>query len=172
MKKIFSIIFILIAIPLLTGCSKGSALPPENKYDQKPTQEAIQEVKFTGEKGVAVDIADSKIVLDSKTFDDGLAHYYNTQLRGKTVYFFVVKDKDGIYRAAANACQVCANSKMGFEQDGNFMVCNTCGNKYPLEKIATERGGCNPVPINPNLKIKDGQVIIDQSDLNQIISFF
>ncbi|NIQ15684.1 MAG: DUF2318 domain-containing protein, partial [Candidatus Dadabacteria bacterium] len=102
-----------------------------------------------------------------------LAHYYNTELSsGKIIYFFVVKDKDGIYRAAANACQVCFDARMGFDQEGDFMVCNTCGNKYPLEKIATEKGGCNPGPINPDLEVKDGQIIIEESDLEEVAEFF
>jgi hypothetical protein len=101
------------------------------------------------------------------------AHFYNVALAdGKTVYFFVVKDKAGVYRAAANACQVCFSTKRGFHQEGDWMVCNTCGNRYPLSKIATEKGGCNPVPINPNLKVNGGKATLQLADLEQIANYF
>ena len=129
--------------------------------------------KFIGKEGEAVSLADEQIILDSEVFADGLAHHYNTELpSGKIIYFFVLKDKNGIYRAAANACQVCFDAMMGFRQEGDFMVCNTCGNKYPLRKIATEKGGCNPGPINPNLEVEDNKVIVEQSDLEQVVEFF
>lgn len=130
-------------------------------------------VDFDGDKGETVSLVNGQISLDANIFNDGLAHFYNTQLsNGKTVFFFVVKDSNGIYRAAANACQVCYDSRMGFRQEGDYMVCNTCGNKYPLARIATEKGGCNPGPINPNLQVAGGKVIIKQSDIEQIASFF
>ncbi len=129
--------------------------------------------EFIGENGENVSLINRQISLTANILDDNLAHYYNTELpSGKTVYFFVVKDKNGIYRAAANACQVCFDSRMGFRQQGDFMVCNTCGNKYPLEKIATEKGGCNPGPINPDLKVKDGKITIKQAELEEIAELF
>lgn len=128
---------------------------------------------FKGEQGALVVLTDGQLILGAEALDDGFVRYYNTKLSsGKIVYFFVIKDKAGIYRAAANACQVCFDARMGFSQEGDFMVCNTCGNKYSLEKIATEKGGCNPGPINPNLKVKNGKITINQSELEQITDLF
>lgn len=144
----------------LLGCPKKESQP-------------LTSVEFIGENGEKALLVNGQVNLDSKVFANGLAHYYNTELpSGKTVYFFVLKDKNGIYRAAANACQVCFDARMGFRQEGDFMVCNTCGNEYPLTKIATEKGGCNPGPINPNLEVEDGKLIIKQSDLEQVTEFF
>lgn len=91
---------------------------------------------------------------------------------GKTIYFFVIKDRNGIFRAAANACQVCFKTYKGFRQEGDEIVCNNCGNRYPIEKIATEKSGCNPGPINPNLKVRNGQIIINQTDLEKVSDLF
>lgn len=179
LKQKFLFTILLLVIILLAGCNKNNtntnANQPISKTETsaKKTKAKAPVVQFSGTKGESVSIADDQIALSSEIFDDGLAHFYNTELpSGKTIYFFVVKDKNGVYRAAANACQVCAASKMGFRQNGNYMVCNTCGNKYPLEKIATEKGGCNPAPIDPNLQIKNGQVIIEQTDLAGVANFF
>ena len=152
----------------LLGCSKE-----ENQSLSKEENQSLSNVEFIGENGEKVSLVDEQLKLEAGIFDDNLVHYYNTKLpNGKIIYFFVVKDRAGIYRAAANACQVCFDARMGFRQEGDFMVCNTCGNKYPLEKIATEKGGCNPGPIDQNLEVKDGQIIIKQSGLEQVAEFF
>ncbi|MBU1178361.1 DUF2318 domain-containing protein [Patescibacteria group bacterium] len=174
MKKTFPIILslaLLATTALLAGCSKNTT---ENTKGQlTEVNQSTKAASFSGTEGEAVTIEDSQIAIDTTKLQGTTANYYNTELSdGRTVYFFVVKDKNGTYRAAANACQVCADSKAGFHQEGDQMVCNTCGNGYPLEKIATEKGGCNPVPINPNLKVADSKIIIEQSDIEQIADFF
>ena len=167
------LIFGVTTVLLGSGC-KNTKTDSATKGDSTTSQQSqYPPDSYKGEAGTSVSIQNAQIALDSKLFDDGLAHFYNTVVStGQTVYFFVVKDSSGVYRAAGNACQVCFDTRSGFRQEGNFMVCNTCGNKYPLEKIATEKGGCNPIPINPNLKVKNGQVIVDQIDIEQINEFF
>lgn len=128
---------------------------------------------FLGERGDSVSIENDSVSFDASDFDDGDAHYFHTELPdGAPVYFFVVKSPDGHLRAAANGCQVCGNALQGFRQEGDFMVCNTCGNKYPLDKIATEKGGCNPAPIDPDLEVVDGKVSIPLSGLQAVRQFF
>jgi len=175
-NKFIVISFLLMSVLLFAGCANttsndSSQLQTEtNTIDTKSSPPVVE---FTGIKGESLVLADGNAKVESKVFDDNKAHYYNTKLdNGEVVYFFIVKDKNGIYRAAGNACQVCAQSKMGFRQEGDYMVCNTCGNKYPMEKIATEKGGCNPVPVNPNLKIVDNKVVVEASDLKQLIRYF
>lgn len=145
---------------------------PFNQNEESSGKQFSQS-DFFGENGDVVFLVEGKVDLSLSLFSDDLAHYYNTEFpNGKRIYFFIIKDKNGIYRAAANACQVCYGARMGFRQQGSFMVCNTCGNRYPLEKIATEKGGCNPGPINPNLEIRDDKAIIIQSDLEQVAELF
>jgi len=133
----------------------------------------VQQAPYFGEKGTSVSLVNGKLSINESDISGNIAHYYNTQLSsGKTVYFFIVKDRTGVYRAAANACQVCFDAKMGFRQEGDYMVCNTCGNKYPLEKIATEKGGCNPGPINPNVPVSNGKLIINEGELLEVANFF
>ncbi|MEK7104181.1 MAG: Fe-S-containing protein [Patescibacteria group bacterium] len=134
---------------------------------------------FSGERGKNVVFESKEIVLDASIFNDSQARFYNVEMpvsgslsQTKRIYFFVVKDKNGIIRAAANACQVCFRERKGFHQEENEMVCNNCGNRYPLEKIATEKGGCNPGPINPNLKPRNGKITISQADLEQVAELF
>ena len=154
----------------LLGCSKETE---QLATEQTQSNQNLPQIKFTGEKGETVNLEDGEVKLTASIFDDNQARFYNALMpSGKTIYFFVLKDKNGIYRAAANACQVCFATGKGFHQEGDEIVCNNCGNRYPIEKIATEKGGCNPAPINPNLEIKNGKIIIKQADLEQILDLF
>ncbi len=131
------------------------------------------EAGFIGEKGKSVSLENGEIKLNASIFDDNQARFYNVKMSdGKKIYFFVVKDKNGIYRAAANACAVCFKTYKGFRQEGDMIVCNNCGNRYPIEKIATEKGGCNPGPISPNLEVRNGEIVIEQADLEQASNLF
>ncbi len=181
MSKKYIYIIIVIVVIIAVYFLVRSNQEQTKEENQSVTSQSVNKVEnnqisqpqFSGEKGETVDLIDGQISIIADILDDNLARYYNTKLpNGKIIYFFVVKDKSGIYRAAANACQVCYDARMGFRQKGDFMVCSTCGNKYPLEKIATEKGGCNPGPINPNLEIKNGKIFIKQSELEQVSNFF
>ncbi|MDP2855815.1 MAG: Fe-S-containing protein [bacterium] len=131
------------------------------------------EKAFFGEKGEKVVLENGEVKLDAAQFSDNKARFYNIEMpNGKIIHFFVIKDRKGIYRAAADACQVCFTERKGFHQEGDEIVCNNCGNRYPIEKIATEKGGCNPGPINPNLEIKNSQIIIEQADIEQVADLF
>ena len=153
----------------LLGCPKDEDFSAGNLL---PTVETPKSnINFIGEKGASVVLANGEVKLDA--FSDDQARFYNVKMPdGKTIYFFVVKDKNGIYRAAANVCLVCFKTYKGFRQEGDEIVCNNCGNRYPIEKIATEKGGCNPGPINPSLEVKNGQIIIKQADLEQVSDLF
>lgn len=159
--------------------------PKEETLQSNPVSQNIQNtqntslpdilsgIKFFGDKGRNVIFENKKIKLDKSIFNDNQARFYNVKMPGdKIIYFFVVKDGNGIYRAAANACAVCFKTYKGFRQEGNEIVCNNCGNRYPIEKIATEKGGCNPGPINPNLEIKNNQIIIEQADIEKVSELF
>ncbi len=148
--------------------TKASVNQNKEQPKEKPSQP-----EFNGEIGERVELENGQVVLAEESFEETTANFYNVELsNSKMVYFFVVRDKQGIFRAAANACQVCFDSRGGFRQQGDSMVCNTCGNKYPLAKIATEKGGCNPGPINPNLEVLDGKVIVEEKDLEEVAYFF
>lgn len=124
------------------------------------------------ERGEIVSLVDGRVLINVSEFQENEVRFFNTNLLNKTIYFFIAKDSDGIYRAAANECQVCFAVKTGFRQEGDEMVCNNCGNRYPINRLATERGGCNPAPINPNLEVKDGVVEISQDKLETISYLF
>jgi len=58
--------------------------------------------KFSGEVGEKIELENGKVILTEESFEGTIVNFYNIQLsNGKVVYFFVVRDKQGIFRAAA-----------------------------------------------------------------------
>jgi uncharacterized membrane protein len=170
-KTFFTITFVFL---ILAGCAEVDSNEAKNISSNLQNATPIAEAReFRGEEGDSIELIENQITLSADAVDDGKAHFYNTTLPdGDSVYFFVVKSSDGKLRAAANGCQVCGKALQGFHQEDDFMVCNTCGNKYPLNKISTEKGGCNPVPISADLEIKNGKVSIALENLEAVRSFF
>ena len=103
-------------------------------------------------------------------FADGVAHDFTFMVDGRPVEFFVIQDKDGVIRAAYDACDVCYRAKLGYRQDGRVMVCNNCGNHFPIEQINMVRGGCNPAPLERRLDGDD--LVIGAADLAAGLSYF
>jgi uncharacterized protein YbaR (Trm112 family) len=154
----------------LLGCPKETE---KSLIEQSQPNQNLSQIEFFGEKGETLNLENGEIKLAASIFNDNQARFYNVKMPdGKTIYFFIVKDKNGVYRTAANSCQVCFKTYKGFRQEGDEIVCNNCGNRYPIEKIATEKGGCNPGPINPNLEVKNGQIVVKQTDLEEISGLF
>ncbi len=80
--------------------------------------------------------------------------------------YFVVKSKKGDIKTAFDACDVCYRSRKGYSQKGGDMVCNNCGNHYPISGLGTTnlRGGCWPGYL-PN-SIQGDYIVLKKSDLD------
>jgi uncharacterized membrane protein len=118
---------------------------------------------------VAAEVADLPPVregayrLPAAAFDDGRARWYTYEADGKEIEFFVLKSRDGTIRAAFNACDVCYLDKKGYRQEGDEMVCNACGQRFPSTLINEVRGGCNPSPLER--VIEGNEVVIRIDDI-------
>lgn len=98
--------------------------------------------KITGD--VVENSGDIKILLSEISEE---AKWYEYDSGGTKISFFAIKASDGTIRTAFDACDVCYSSNKGYRQEGNYMVCNNCGNRYPISGLGTENlrgGGCWP----------------------------
>jgi len=96
------------------------------------------------------------------------AKFYEYDSSGTKIRFFAIKAKDGSIKTAFDACDVCFGSKKGYRQEGNNMICNNCGNKYPISGLGTKNlggGGCWPGYL-PS-KIQGESLIIENSKLEE-----
>jgi uncharacterized membrane protein len=103
--------------------------------------------------GGAANVAakDGKVSIPIADLNDGKAHFYSYKGQAGKIPFFVIKGKDGALRAAFDACDVCYKEKKGYEQKGEQMICKNCNMAFPVAKIGTVSGGCNPSPLKTTL---------------------
>lgn len=101
---------------------------------------------------------------------DGKAHYYSYQDGEKAIKFFVIKSRDGVVRAAFDACDVCFPAKKGYTQEGDVMVCNNCGRKFHSTQIGVVEGGCNPAPLAG--EVAGEQLVLKVADIRPGGRFF
>jgi len=83
------------------------------------------------------------------------------------IKYFAVMASDGSIKTAFDACDVCFSQHKGYRQEGAYMVCNNCGNKYPINGLGTENkkgGGCWPGYL-PSY-IEGDYLVIKESDLD------
>ena len=150
---------LVVALGLIGGAVFALSGPPEAKTPESASSGDAGGYLATG-PGFAVKAATTghgpyplavaegdSVRLPLATFDDHRAHHYTYMHEGSPIEFFVLKSRDGVVRAAFNACDVCYDSKKGYTQDGDYMVCNNCGRRFPADQINVVHGGCNPSPL-------------------------
>ena len=76
------------------------------------------------------------------------ASFFPVEVDGTKMEVIAVKDSDGNIRTAFNTCQICYGSGRGYYvQQGDMLVCQNCGNRFTIDQVEVESGGCNPWPI-------------------------
>lgn len=111
----------------------------------------------------SVKVENGYVNLDLNNFHDGKAHYYKLATAKGDIKFFVVKSVDGVMRAAFDACDVCYREKKGYSQQGDFMVCNNCGQQFRTDLVNEVKGGCNPAPLARS--VQNNKLTIAQADI-------
>lgn len=102
------------------------------------------------------------------------ASFYPTEVNGTAMEVIAVKAPDGTIRTAFNTCQVCYDSGRGYyEQSGDKLVCQNCGNQFTMDRVEVEAGGCNPWPImDENKTVTEDSIIISSDFLNESAQIF
>ena len=120
---------------------------------------------FWGNKTKTMTPTNGSISIPLSDINDGKAHHFKVQASdGTQVTFFTLKSRDNVIRAAIDACDVCYKAGKGYFQEGNFMVCENCGQKFASNRINVIKGGCNPAPLRRKV-VKD-QLVINMSDID------
>lgn len=130
--KIILAVFLLIGILFsVSACSKQTAV--NNTTDNNINNQSISQ----GE--------DLIIPVNEVT---ETAKFYPITVNGTDMEVIAVRDSTGNIRTAFNTCQICYDSGRGYyKQEGNALVCQNCGNRFTVDQIEVEAGGCNPYPI-------------------------
>lgn len=95
-----------------------------------------------------------------------IASFYGYDELDTYIEVLAVKASDGTIRTAFNTCQVCYSSGRGYYvQQGDYLICQNCGNRFKLDDVEVTRGGCNPVPILDDMKEVTDTTITIPKDL-------
>lgn len=151
MRKFFLIAFAAFMIPTLF-ISNGHSSP-------------FDKFKFWEDQVRLLTPANGRVQIPVADINDGKAHHFKVKADdGTMVTFFTLKSRDGVIRAAIDACDVCYRSGKGYLQDGDFMVCRNCGMKFASDKINVIKGGCNPAPLDR--EVEGENLVIAMTDIN------
>ena len=113
-----------------------------------------------GAENVVMEQSFDEVVIN-KSEITSVAQFYPVLVDDVEMEVMAVRASDGTVRTSLNACVVCGSSGRGYYvQEGDEFVCQNCGNRYKIDQIETERGGCNPAPIMSGEKIEDDETII------------
>lgn len=109
-------------------------------------------------------VKDADIVIPVNSVSEQAA-FYPAEMNGTKLEVIAVKAPDGTVRTAFNTCQVCYSSGKGYyEQEGDELICQNCGNRFGMDDVEVTRGGCNPVPITEEYKTVDAENITISKD--------
>jgi uncharacterized membrane protein len=135
--SLISIAVLVTALALaLSACSSNNTGGTGNVGNNSAVANDSQTVK-SGEN----------LVIQVKDISDA-AKFYPVTVDGTKMEVVAVKAPDGTIRTAFNTCQVCSGSPRAyFEQSGTYLQCQNCGNKFLMDRVGLETGGCNPIPI-------------------------
>lgn len=118
---------------------------------------------LSNNEGVAPHTDQTTVTYNAKDFNDGIAKHYHYDNNGQKIRYFILKSSDGVIRAAFDACDVCWPSGKGYYQDKDEMVCRNCNRRFSSIRINEVQGGCNPAPLNR--EVKEDTLIIKIKDI-------
>lgn len=119
----------------------------------------INKSDVSDNKTLSVTNFDDLVISKSDTGKEAVFYPYESE-NGTYMELLAFKASDGTIRTALNTCQICYNSGYGYYiQEGDVLVCQNCGNRYPADMVGLEKGGCNPIPIFDNEKTETEQTI-------------
>ncbi len=150
-----------LSLLLLTACSSNNATKTQETTALKPANESKSAQ------------ADTDLVIPVSDISDKVT-FYPVEADGTKMEVLAVKAPDGTIRTAFNTCQVCYDSGRGYyKQDGNELVCQNCGNRFPMSRVEVEAGGCNPWPIfDQNKTVTDESITISSDFLKESKQIF
>lgn len=132
---------------------------------KKPDTASENDTNETKQQAIRAEkVIDGDIVIPVSEISETVK-FYPAEINGIELEALAVKAPDGSIRTAFNTCQVCYSSGRGYyEQDGDVLVCQNCGNRFAMADVEVTRGGCNPVPITEEYKTVSEDTITISKD--------
>jgi len=91
---------------------------------------------------------------------DGNLHFFRAEVDGKLISFMIIRQADGHWVAAIEACMICGPH--GYRQEGSYAICRNCAAAIHISTLG-QVGGCNPIAVPSRLE--GGELVLQLSDL-------
>lgn len=155
LKIIIAFGVVIIALSGLFFAMRGK----NDTQESNSAQNDVAEAKLSEDGDLIIPIAE----VSEK------ANFYEYEADGTKLEVIAVKADDGTIRTAFNTCQVCYSSGRGYyKQEGDYLVCQNCGNSFKASDVEVSKGGCNPVPIfDENKTVDETNITISKDFLNE-----
>ena len=137
------ILMLIVLTAVLAGCGSDATKP------------AATEAPVQAAEGLIIPI-------DTLTEE---AQFIDWMQDGVAMQLIALKDSEGVPQLAYNTCQVCAGSPYAyFEYENGMLVCQNCGNRFPLSSVGRVSGGCNPKPVN-DYELQGDDIVVSEETL-------
>ncbi|HEV8629828.1 MAG TPA: Fe-S-containing protein [Thermoanaerobaculia bacterium] len=136
---------------LIVAFFMGAVVLAEWALDPGRHRGDVQQVKPGRDGFVRVDLAG--LTPGKVRFFD----FLNTN--NQEVRFLVVRDRRGELQVAFDAAENDFKRKLGFRQEGDWLVNNKCGTAVRLAEVNAGTSGCRPAPLRHRL---DGHTLVLQ----------
>ena len=104
-------------------------------------------------------------------FEAGVLRYFTFKADPvTTVKYFIVIGEYGLIAARFDACAECWRSGDGHRQEGDSLLCNTCGNSDQITDLDQISDPCIPLPLEA--WIKDENVYVSTAALQKMGKYF
>lgn len=164
-KTIYLLLLLMMLTAILGSCSTTQSVSGNDSLNRS----AQANEQFDASNP----LQDADVIIEKSGITE-TAQFIPVTMDGVSMEIIAVKAPDGTLRTAFNTCQVCYDSGRGYyEQDGDVLVCQNCGNRFQMNQVSIAKGGCNPVGIHEELRTEtDTVIIIGQTVLKQAIPLF
>lgn len=118
-------------------------------------------------------VADSNdfVIIDTTNITT-TATFVNYKVEDTIIQLIVVRGTDGKVRVAFNTCQSCSPSPNAyFVQEGEYLECQNCKNKFHINQAGEANGGCSPALLEYTINDQN-QIVIQKNNLDKYQSRF
>ena len=145
MKRDFIYIFLCLGALLFSACiSTGNDKKTEVLI---PTDTEIP----NSVNAPVVDTDEEHLIILAESLKTDVVSFIQLSPDSK-IELLARKGSDGSVKIALGTCQSCNGSPYAYyTQEENFLICNNCGQAFPIEVLDQPGGGCHPIMIDESI---------------------
>ena len=159
----FASLAVAVTLLLTAGCSNAptdSTGAPSGVISQPPASSSE-----AGSGALTATLTEDGDLLIDKASLSGEPVFYAYEADGTPLELIAAVASDNSVRLVFNTCQVCYDSGRGYYLfEKGSLVCQNCGNRFGIDQMGKQSGGCNPIPVGEQAITEDETSITVSAD--------